>query len=76
MSIRKPIRFYSVEYLTFDNMHGVSMHASKAKAKKWQREARKDDMYEQVFTVDECFLKSTSKKDLIGWFCLYGGEAR
>ena len=75
MSIRKPVRFYSVEYLTFDGLHGVSMHESKEKAKKWQREARKDDTYEQVFTVDACFLKSTAKKDLIEWFS-NGGEAR
>ena len=51
------------------------MHESKEKAKKWQREARKDDTYEQVFTVDACFLKSTAKKDLIEWFS-NGGEAR
>ena len=75
MSIRKPIRFYGVSYLTFDGLTGVSMHESKAKAKKWQREAQEDDTYEQVFTVEACFLKSTAKKDLIKWFG-NGGEAR
>ena len=73
MSIRKPVRFYSVEYLTFDGLHGVSMHESKAKAMKWKKEAEKDDTYEQIFTVDACFLKSTTKKHLIDWFSIGGG---
>ena len=76
MSLRKPIRFYSVDYYTFDGLAGTSMHASKAKAKQWQREARQDDTYDEVFTVAESFLKSTKKKDIIAWFGLYGGGAR
>ena len=70
---RKPIRFYSVGYYTFDGLTGTSMHASKAKAKQWQREAKQDDTYEQVFTVDEAFLKSTKKEDIIAWFGIGGG---
>ena len=76
MSLRKPIRFYSVGYYTFDGLIGTSMHTSKAKAKQWQREARKDDSYQQVFTVDEAFLKSTKKEDILAWFEGEGGNAR
>ena len=76
MSTCKQIRFYSVDYYTFDGLAGTSMHASKAKAKQWQREARQDDSYEQVFTVVEAFLKSTKKEDIIDWFERKGGNAR
>ena len=76
MSLRKPIRFYSVDYYTFDGLIGTSMHASKAKAKQWQREARQGDTYQQVFTVAEAFLKSTKKEDIVAWFELHGGYAR
>ena len=72
----KSIRFYSVTYFTFDGLAGTSMHTSKAKAIQWQREARQDDTYEEVFTVDEAFLESTKKEDIIAWFGLYGGDAR
>ena len=72
----KPLRFYSVDYYTFDGHAGTSIHASKAKAKQWQREARQDDTYEQVFTVSEAFLKSTKKEDIIAWFEREGGHAR
>tara|TARA_R110002020_G_scaffold128983_2_gene289014 strand:- start:126 stop:356 length:231 start_codon:yes stop_codon:yes gene_type:complete len=76
MSLRKPIRFYSVDYYTFDGLAGTSMHTSEAKAKQWQREARQNDTYEQVFTVAEAFLKSTKKEDIIAWFEREGGCAR
>lgn len=76
MTLRKQIRFYSVDYHTFDGLIGTSMHASKAKAKQWQREARQDDSYQQVFTVSEAFLKSTKKEDIIAWFEIHGGDAR
>ena len=76
MSSRKPIRFYSVDYHTFDGLTGTSMHTSRAKAKQWQREARQDDSYQQVFTVGEAFLRSTKKEDIIAWFEREGGEAR